>query len=78
MITSELLAEYNYNGEMFSVNGDPVSQWAKVADPANGYEVTDYHTGKMYQDLFEGDAKRLALQIASARAYAETLPESPA
>lgn len=76
MITSELLAEYDYNAETFSVDGEPVSQWAKVADSASGYEVTDYHTCKMYEDLFEGDARRLALQIASARAYALTLPES--
>ena len=63
--------EYGYTE--FFVNGVPVSQYAISGKTPKGnvdlYEVADYQTGIMYQRLFEYDAKRLALQIATAQAY---------
>lgn len=61
----------------FFVNGTPVSQYrANGMTTPNGnfnlYEVTDYLSGIIHQNLFKPDAERLARQIAQAQAYTDS------
>ena len=54
---------------VYSFDGQPVSQFAKVGDRQNDNQATDFHSGLIHTNLSRGDALRLAKQIAVFHAY---------